>query len=108
VGILGEVGGAAADRLKIGSAWRGFNASSRGRRSPRVPRARLERIAGAANELPQAILVNPNDPDALVGGIEQGLTVPHEETSERWAAMFEYLSRHDIGAWRRGFPAALM
>ncbi|WHZ19159.1 MAG: Alpha,alpha-trehalose-phosphate synthase [UDP-forming] [Rhodanobacteraceae bacterium] len=67
----------------------------------------LSRFAGAAGELPQAILVNPYDPDALVAGIEQALTMPLAERRERWAAMFEYLSTHDIGAWRRAFLAAL-
>jgi len=67
----------------------------------------LSRFAGAANELPQAILVNPYDPDAQVEGIEQALTMPREEKRARWAAMFEYLSTHDIGAWRRDFLGAL-
>ncbi|MDE2496839.1 MAG: trehalose-6-phosphate synthase, partial [Xanthomonadaceae bacterium] len=67
----------------------------------------LSRFAGAAGELPQAILVNPYDPEGLVEGIEQGLTMPLEERRERWAAMFEYISKHDIGAWRRAFLEAL-
>jgi trehalose 6-phosphate synthase len=33
--------------------------------------------------------------------------MPLEERRERWAAMFEHLSKHDIGAWRRNFLAAL-
>ncbi|HJR14667.1 MAG TPA: alpha,alpha-trehalose-phosphate synthase (UDP-forming) [Rhodanobacteraceae bacterium] len=67
----------------------------------------LSQFAGAAGELPQAILVNPYDPEGLVEGIEQGLTMPLEERRERWAAMFEHLSKHDISAWRRKFLAAL-
>ncbi|HEX5960099.1 MAG TPA: trehalose-6-phosphate synthase [Rhodanobacteraceae bacterium] len=67
----------------------------------------LSRFAGAAGELPQAILVNPYDPEGLVEGIEQGLTMPLEERRERWAAMFEHISRHDINAWRRKFLEAL-
>lgn len=67
----------------------------------------LSRFAGAANELPQAILVNPYDPEGMIEGIEQGLTMSKAERRERWSAMFEYLSKHDIGAWRREFLAAL-
>ncbi|MGH8182392.1 MAG: alpha,alpha-trehalose-phosphate synthase (UDP-forming) [Rhodanobacteraceae bacterium] len=67
----------------------------------------LSCFAGAARELPQAILVNPYDPEAQVEGIEQGLTMPREERRERWATMFEHLSTHDIAAWRRNFLAAL-
>jgi trehalose 6-phosphate synthase len=57
--------------------------------------------------LPQAILVNPYDPEGLVEGIERGLTMPQEERRERWHAMFEHVSVHDIAAWRRDFLAAL-
>jgi trehalose 6-phosphate synthase len=67
----------------------------------------LSRFAGAANELPQAILVNPYDPERLVEGIEEGLTMSRAERRERWAGMFEHLSTHDINAWRRDFIGAL-
>ncbi|TAM92843.1 MAG: trehalose-6-phosphate synthase, partial [Rhodanobacteraceae bacterium] len=67
----------------------------------------LSRFAGAAGELPQAILVNPYDPEGLVEGIEQGLTMPLAERRDRWAAMFEHISGHDIAAWRKDFLAAL-
>ena len=67
----------------------------------------LSQFAGAAGELSQATLVNPYDPEGLVEGIEQGLTMPLRERRERWAAMFEYLSQHDINAWRRSFLVAL-
>jgi len=33
--------------------------------------------------------------------------MPLQERRERWAAMFEHVSKHDIGAWRRAFLAAL-
>jgi trehalose 6-phosphate synthase len=64
-------------------------------------------IARAAGEQEQAILVNPYDPEGQVEGIERALTMPLPERRERWAAMFERVSRHDIGAWRRAFLAAL-
>ena len=67
----------------------------------------LSQFAGAAGELPQAILVNPYDPEGLVEGIEQGLTMPLGERRERWATMFEHLSKQDINAWRKNFLAAL-
>ncbi|MGN6788134.1 MAG: alpha,alpha-trehalose-phosphate synthase (UDP-forming) [Rhodanobacteraceae bacterium] len=67
----------------------------------------LSRFAGAAGELPQAILVNPYDPEGLVEGIEQGLTMPLADRRERWATMFEHVSKHDISAWRRSFLDAL-
>ena len=67
----------------------------------------LSCFAGAAAELQQAIVVNPYDPEAVMEGIVQGLTMSREEKRERWSAMFEYLSQHDIAAWRRSFLEAL-
>jgi trehalose 6-phosphate synthase len=67
----------------------------------------LSQFAGAAGELEQAILVNPYDPEGQVEGIERALTMPLQERRERWAAMFEHVSKHDIRAWRRAFLAAL-
>ncbi|HEY9111172.1 MAG TPA: trehalose-6-phosphate synthase, partial [Rhodanobacteraceae bacterium] len=67
----------------------------------------LSQFAGAAGELSQAVLVNPYDPEGLVEGIEQGLTMPLKERRERWSAMFEHLSKHDLAAWRRNLLAAL-
>jgi trehalose 6-phosphate synthase len=67
----------------------------------------LSRFAGAAAELPQAILVNPYDPEGLVEGIAQGLTMSKAERRTRWSEMFEYLSQHDIAAWRKAFLEAL-
>jgi trehalose 6-phosphate synthase len=67
----------------------------------------LSQFAGAAGELEQAILVNPYDPEGLVEGIERALTMPLPERRERWAAMFEHVSKHDISAWRRNFLDAL-
>ncbi|HEX7368693.1 MAG TPA: alpha,alpha-trehalose-phosphate synthase (UDP-forming) [Rhodanobacteraceae bacterium] len=67
----------------------------------------LSRFAGAANELHQAILVNPYDPEGLVEALEQALTMPIDERHERWAAMFEHLSKHDINAWQREYLEAL-
>jgi trehalose 6-phosphate synthase len=67
----------------------------------------LSQFAGAAGELEQAILVNPYDPEGLVEGIEQALMMPLPERRERWAAMFERVSKHDISAWRLSFLDAL-
>jgi len=67
----------------------------------------LSRFAGAADELPQAILVNPYDPEGMVEGIEQALTMPRDERRDRWDSMFKYLSQHDVAAWREGFLDAL-
>ncbi|MGH8151655.1 MAG: alpha,alpha-trehalose-phosphate synthase (UDP-forming) [Rhodanobacteraceae bacterium] len=67
----------------------------------------LSRFAGAADELPQAILVNPYDPEGMVAGIEQGLTMSRAERRERWHTMYGYLCKQDIAAWRKAFLQSL-
>ncbi|MCK9516114.1 MAG: trehalose-6-phosphate synthase [Ottowia sp.] len=67
----------------------------------------LSRFAGAAQELQQALLVNPYDPDDLVDALVQGLEMPLAERRARWQAMFECISAHDVGAWRKAFLSAL-
>ncbi|MFC4820740.1 alpha,alpha-trehalose-phosphate synthase (UDP-forming) [Dokdonella ginsengisoli] len=67
----------------------------------------LSNLAGSARELPQAIIINPLDPDDIVESLETALAMPLAERRERWSAMFEHLRRHDITAWRNAFLSAL-
>jgi trehalose 6-phosphate synthase len=67
----------------------------------------LSTMAGAAEELRDAVLVNPHDIDAVAEGIRQGLTMPIEERRARHAAMLGTLSSNDVGVWRARFIAAL-
>jgi trehalose 6-phosphate synthase len=67
----------------------------------------LSMMTGAAEELKDAVLVNPHDCDAVAEGILLGLRMPLEERRNRHAAMLEVLRRNDITAWRERFVAAL-
>lgn len=67
----------------------------------------LSTMAGSAEELSDAILVNPYDVDAVADGIHRGLSMSLEERRERHAAMMATLARNDIDAWRSRFVAAL-
>jgi trehalose 6-phosphate synthase len=67
----------------------------------------LSTMAGAAEELRDAVLVNPHDIDAVAEGIRRGLTMPMEERRARHAAMLATLSSNDVGVWRTRFIAAL-
>jgi len=67
----------------------------------------LSTMAGAAEELREAVLVNPVDVDAIVEGIQRALTMSREERRVRHAAMLEVLRENDIDAWRDRFVAAL-
>jgi trehalose 6-phosphate synthase len=67
----------------------------------------LSAMAGAAQELKDAVIVHPHDIDAVAEGIHRGLTMPLEERRARYAAMVEVLSRNSIQRWRERFVAAL-
>jgi trehalose 6-phosphate synthase len=68
----------------------------------------LSSFAGAADELTQAIIINPFDADDIANSLEIALTMPLAERRERWQAMFDYLVRNDVAAWRAAFLHALM
>jgi trehalose 6-phosphate synthase len=67
----------------------------------------LSTMAGAAEELRDAVLVNPVDVDAIVEGIRRGLTMSRDERRARHTAMLRVLRQNDIDAWRNRFVAAL-
>jgi len=67
----------------------------------------LSTMAGAADELRHAVLVNPHDVDAVAAGIRRALSMSLDERRTRQAAMLEVLRRNDIRAWREGFVGAL-
>ncbi len=67
----------------------------------------LSTMAGAAEELRDAVLVNPVDVDAIVEGIHRGLTMSRDERRARHGAMLEVLRQNDIDAWRDRFVGAL-
>ncbi|HJT98074.1 MAG TPA: alpha,alpha-trehalose-phosphate synthase (UDP-forming), partial [Rhodanobacteraceae bacterium] len=67
----------------------------------------LSSFAGAADELRQAIIINPFDSDDIAASFVAALTMPLAERRERWQAMFDHLERNDIVAWRTAFIDAL-
>ena len=67
----------------------------------------LSTMAGAAEELTDAILVNPHDIDAVADGIHRGLEMPLEERRARHSAMLRVLQANDVFAWRDRFLDAL-
>ncbi|MDH3714703.1 MAG: trehalose-6-phosphate synthase, partial [Gammaproteobacteria bacterium] len=67
----------------------------------------VSQLAGAADELTDAIVVNPYDPDEVAAGIEAGLEMPLLARRERHHAMLEVLRKNDIHAWYRRFLEAL-
>jgi trehalose 6-phosphate synthase len=67
----------------------------------------LSSLAGAAEQLRDAIIVNPYDVEGVATGIAQGLRMPLEERQERWRRMMGVLRRSDIHHWVEDFTDAL-
>ena len=67
----------------------------------------LSRFAGAADELPQAIIINPLDPLDTVESLYAALTMPLTERKQRWQAMYEHLREHNVHRWRAEYVRAL-
>jgi trehalose 6-phosphate synthase/phosphatase len=59
----------------------------------------LSEMAGASKELLEAILVNPNDRQAVVDAIYEALTMPIEEQEARMSAMQSSLRKYDVFQW---------
>ena len=67
----------------------------------------LSSLAGAAEQLTDAIIVNPYDVAGVAGGIARGLRMPVEERRERWQRMMAVLRQSDIHHWVGDFTGAL-
>jgi trehalose 6-phosphate synthase len=67
----------------------------------------LSTLAGAAQELGDALLVNPYDSRGMAHAIQQALNMPLEERRERHQAMIEALRLNCIHRWHGRFIAAL-
>jgi trehalose 6-phosphate synthase len=67
----------------------------------------LSSLAGAAEQLTDAIIVNPYDVAGVADGIARGLRMPVEERRNRWRRMMTILRQSDIHHWVGDFIDAL-
>ncbi|MBI4543213.1 MAG: bifunctional alpha,alpha-trehalose-phosphate synthase (UDP-forming)/trehalose-phosphatase [Gemmatimonadetes bacterium] len=66
----------------------------------------LSELAGAATELPEALIVNPYDVDAVAEALHRALTMSEEERRARMRALRDRVRSRDVHAWVREFLAA--
>jgi trehalose 6-phosphate synthase len=62
----------------------------------------VSEMAGSAQELTDALIINPYDPDGMADAVKQALEMPEEERRRRMRRMRAHLERHDIHAWVAG------
>jgi trehalose 6-phosphate synthase len=67
----------------------------------------LSKFAGAARQLPEALLVNPYDRFEVAEAIRTALYMPRGERLERWKPMVERMTREDVDWWARNFLSEL-
>jgi trehalose-6-phosphate synthase len=56
-------------------------------------------MAGAAEELTEAVIINPYDAEGLADNIRHALEMPADERRRRMGAMRAHLQTHDLYAW---------
>jgi len=67
----------------------------------------LSRFTGAAEQLDEALLVNPYDIRGTADALQRALTMPLAERQERHGALLERLRAYDVHAWCGNFLNAL-
>ncbi len=67
----------------------------------------LSRLAGAAEELESALLVDPLDVEGVAEALDRALAMSLAERRERWAAAMRVLEANGAARWRDRFLAAL-
>lgn len=68
----------------------------------------LSRFAGAALQLPQALLINPYSAEEMSDAIRTALEMPLDERKERWRPMYENVRDEDVIWWRKKFTSLLL
>jgi trehalose 6-phosphate synthase len=67
----------------------------------------LSEFTGAAEQMKDALIVNPLSPEDVSDAIRRGLDMPLAERRRRWQALMHVVSRGNVAAWRDAFVAAL-
>ncbi|MBN9505749.1 MAG: trehalose-6-phosphate synthase [Altererythrobacter sp.] len=67
----------------------------------------LSRFAGAAEQMTEALLINPHSAEEMADAIGRALRMPREERIRRWRALMDGLLAQDVLWWRRCFTDAL-
>jgi len=68
----------------------------------------LSKFAGAAEQMKEAVLVNPYSAEEMSDAIVTALAMPKDERIRRWRALMDGVEKHDVLWWRRCFTHSLM
>ena len=68
----------------------------------------LSEMAGAAKEMSEALVINPNNNEEIAKALHEALTMPEEEQIERNIMLQDRLKRYNIDKWATDFMNALV
>ena len=63
----------------------------------------LSRYTGAAEQMSQALLVDPHDQRSMQSALKYALKMPKSERLQRYQALYQGLQHYDIQTWRKNF-----
>jgi trehalose 6-phosphate synthase/phosphatase len=67
----------------------------------------LSEFAGAADEMPEALIINPYDTEGICRAIHQAIAMPGAEQRERMSRLRAGVMRNDVHTWSETFLADL-
>src|SRR5690606_21001648 len=67
----------------------------------------LSEFAGAAEQMKDALIVNPLSPEDVADAIRRGLDRPLAERQRRWQSLMDGVTSGNVTAWRDAFVAML-
>jgi trehalose 6-phosphate synthase len=67
----------------------------------------LSQFAGAAEQMEEALIVNPHDPSSLATAMRLALQMPLGERRARYKALWNRITDQDVAWWRERFLSAL-
>ena len=67
----------------------------------------LSQFAGAAEQMKEALIVNPYDATAIADAVYKAINMSLNERRARWTSLMEGLKAQDLGWWRQRFLGAV-
>jgi trehalose 6-phosphate synthase len=67
----------------------------------------LSRFAGAAQQMKEALIVNPFSQEDVADAMKRALAMPLDERKQRWRSLMDGVMKDDVVAWRDSFVQSM-
>jgi len=67
----------------------------------------LSRFAGAAQQMKEALIVNPFSQEDVADAMKRALAMPLDERKQRWRVLMDGVMKDDVVAWRDSFVQSM-